>query len=1582
MPIPPPPPGFRLEGTETIPPPPAGFKMVPTGEVVDGDTLRLPDDRTARLWGVDAYERDQQGRTKAGVTIPLGQQATESFDALVTPESILADSGLPRSYGRPVVSVETDGKDAGASLLTDGLGVMRPQYLGDDPVRLGDYVAAERGARLNRRGGHATNAPDPKTWRERRGIPEDANEAMFGWEPTPFAGLPPDVEKELLTVWLDLKSQPTDYIAVAKKYGLQVDPKDAAEKYADRDRDQRADPTIPYDMRAPVPVINPDDGTLGAVLRGGGDTVLFGLLEESGAMADTLGGTRGRENIWNSDRRFGDILANNLAQNNSIIDYDELNHPWARLGGQVGGALVLPYGAGARTPAQLARIGSLEGGAYAFGSTDGTLGDRLANVPLGAAGGAAAGYTLGQVMRGGKAAIDAVRSRRASSSPKVPNESPAPPAAITDDIPPPPEGYTVQPMAGGEDMPRIRDVIDVSGNARPLLNDPTDPEMLAASLRVRPDDILPRPVNEVGDLSDAQAIDAGRFETPAQIDEGRMLESRAFPSQRNPDVELRTRGPLDLVSWVRRQGGVVDAGGDLKAMGLGNGPRDLDFAQNDVKMGPLIDNEAGNNLDDLAQAAWEDGYFPDNFERPTINEFLDALGETYSGTARRFHPDDLDEVDAFYQQRDLNNAIGRSEEEGAPLTFDRSEPAGADDFEIPPLTAYDDWPAESLARVDNIALDKLDSPQEISRALKVTSDAQGGADAARRGSLSYDEIGALASDLGMTADDLLARRKGQAFSAEEALQARRILAKSGNELVNLARKLKRSGDDPGAEALANFRQAWLRHAAIQEQVSGMTAEAGRALQQFRMAADSREVPAIVLKGFLNSSGGPGRIQDAAEQIIDMAENPDRLNQFTQKAVKPRWWDKPVELWYNYLLSGPQTHAVNILSNTMTALAQIPEHAVAAGIGAGRRVVSREATDRVLFSEVGSRATGLLAGTKEGLRQFARTFRTGEPSDQSSKVEDLAQKAFPGPVGEVIRIPTRLLAAEDELFKAIARRMELHGLAVRQASKEGLTGDAAKQRAADLVLDPTDDLLQKSMEYGRYLTFTRPLRRDQGALSALGALASEGTQRVPIMKLFLPFTRTPTNLMKFAIERSPFAPAMKEWRAMVRKGGAERDIAIARAMVGSGIGATMAQLAAQGVITGSPPADEGKMRMLRADGWQPYSFRIGDKYYSYLRLDPFATTIGTAADLATMYGGMTERQLEHGATLLTASILSNLASKTWLSGVSDLMEALADPERNSNWLLKRLVGSVTVPTGVAQVARTMDPTFRETESYGDYIKSRIPGLSDNLPAKRDIWGEPITSEGGLGPDIISPIWQSTRQNDPVNNALLESGISIGPARRTIQVNNKDVRLTPEQYERYQVEAGKRAKATLGEYVASQEWANLSPGERRKKVKTLITNDRRAVTDWLFRNGEKPEAGNSKSIPAPPAGYRVEGESAGVNMYRDLQRDIPGIRFSSGYRSEDYQADMRRRGYTPATNSAHLNGSAFDLLPPPGKSMSWLKREVQGLYPNARLLNEGDHLHAEFPGYYGAPPIGNAKGAGIVNPYANIPPPPPGFELEGR
>ena len=223
---------------------------------------------------------------------------------------------------------------------------------------------------------------------------------------------------------------------------------------------------------------------------------------------------------------------------------------------------------------------------------------------------------------------------------------------------------------------------------------------------------------------------------------------------------------------------------------------------------------------------------------------------------------------------------------------------------------------------------------------------------------------------------------------------------------------------------------------------------------------------------LTVNSGLNDLKDAADALIDAVEmGPGKFNALAEQAAKPKFKDKVSELYINMLLSNPPTHIVNMVSNSLTAVAQIPEYATAALIGRGRKaVLGEKAAERITSSEVGARTFGLVQGTKEGMQLFAKALRTGEADDFVSKVEGDEFKSISGLKGEVARIPTRFLTAEDQLFKGIARRMELNAQAVRIANREGLEGEARQSRVAELIASPTDAMMERALDYGRYLTF--------------------------------------------------------------------------------------------------------------------------------------------------------------------------------------------------------------------------------------------------------------------------------------------------------------------------------------------------------------------------------------------------------------------------------------------------------------------------------------------------------------------------------
>lgn len=1025
------------------------------------------------------------------------------------------------------------------------------------------------------------------------------------------------------------------------------------------------------------------------------------------------------------------------------------------------------------------------------------------------------------------------------SRPAAPTPRPAV-AAQSADIP---EGFVLEgPEAPALPAPRSRDMLDVRGpqlppgfvyeqptqigRPYPMGQRPSADQIAQLARGVAPGDLLPIPSNEVGSMHEAASIGAGMYEPVKAPNERDALPPYTLPGQARP-----RRNPLDLASWLRAQGGVADTGGDLAHLGIDNRPRDMDFAKDEGFLGPLV-NPNGMPVDEAARAAWEAGYFPDHYDRPTPNDFLDALHETHrGGAARVFHPSDYEAIDNYNAARENRHLVEQAQAEGSPLVHDLSQPVNLDDLiaNSAPLSAFVDQPPARSGRVGNISLDKLDTNEAVGRLLTNIRAKFGGFDAARRGKMTHEETASLARQLNMTPDELMKRPAAQAMNAEQAHAMASLLAKSSDELVTLARKAQGGTD---AEKAA-FMQAVVRHAAIQEQVEGARAEAGRALSAMRMTASSKDVSGRIHKAIIDNAGGNDRVEQVARDILDIANttgDPGKVGKIAKAAATPSIGDKLSEVYINSLLSGPQTHAANFLSNSLTAALQIPEHAMAATLGA-----FRGGPDRVMPGEVQARVFGMLQGTREGLRQFARTSVTGDVPDHMAKVENAEQHAISGIKGSVIRTPTRMLSAADELFKGIARRSEINGMAYRQAKAEGLKGDAFKNRVAALSSNPTPEMEEQARKYARYVTFQTPL-------GPIGQSVSRVSQwkpmNVPVGKFIVPFVRTPANLIKFAAERSPAAPMLPDWRKDFLAGGARRDLAVSKAVLGSGMGLLFYQMAKDGKITGSGPADDNARALMQADGWQPYSIKVGDKWVSYARMDPLSTTMGVAADLATKGDQMTQAQRDHASVLVASSVIQNLSNKTWLSGVSDLVDAIEDRSGSKvGSYLRNEAASVAVPAILAQIARASDPQQRDTSTVGNAIKSRVPILSQQVPARLNVWGNPVPREGlPMGLSAVSPFNVSTPKGDPVTAQLLASGVHVNKPSPSIA----GVKLTPEQMRAYQMAIGKGAYPAVAGTVGGPDWAGMTNDQRQDAVSDALRQVREDARNSLGFNWQRAKA----------------------------------------------------------------------------------------------------------------------------------------------
>jgi hypothetical protein len=1232
------------------------------------------------------------------------------------------------------------------------------------------------------------------------------------------------------------------------------------------------------------------DGAGGAFTRGVADP--FNVLDELGAVADTVGLTEGRENVFNSERGFRDVLNANIDANRAILDADERDHWKARLGGQLLTSVVLPIGAGARTPAALARVGAIEGGAAGFGAGEGSPLARAPNALAGAAVGAVGGGTLGKLIEIGSPLVRGAfgRVRRGADpsdlSATVARESAFESAPVTNEAMqnagPTPAAKT-QPsggvlaasddaaaMASDIDVPtligpaaRERDYINVA-DLPPLppgfiMDEPTigklrragerlSAEEVAALARgVNPEDVQPNPSNLVTSPNELPS-------SLAEIEPPRLGRTPKKPVNVLAYVKSWTQEASAAKGMAVR----IDAE-DAIHKGV---PAELIYVnptvadrsklrlRNPSMFGTRYGSMTGEqqqlrSLDqlDLDPVAW--GY-DEAIEAGRLEpeDVADLLRRGLEGDASAVNRSDP----AFepwndYQER----AAQRAEFEGRfpeGAVEQRGEVISFDDLDAlePPVGAYDEAP-RLTGKIGNINLDRIENPQDVARLISQVQAKVGGFDEAKRGVVTNQETRALADELGLKPEDLLKRRQGQALNAEQ-LYATRVLVQKSREVVARLAKQAVGGSD---EQLALFRNAWMRHVALEEQVTAATAEVGRAMQQFKMLARSEDASGSAVKAYLQGGGGRETVEEAAQKLVDLMEDPAQASRFLRDGVKARTRDMINEFWINSLLSGPRTHVVNFTSNALVSLYSLPEQALTAAIG---KIAGT--TDRALIREVGRRAVGMVQGAREGLQLAKRALITGEPSDAVTKLEAASWEAIPGRLGKVVRTPTRLLTASDELFKAISRSAETHALAYRKAMRSGGTPEERLQKYRDLVAAPDGDLMKQADEAARYYTF-------QKTLGPGGRGIQQFANNVPLAKFVIPFIRTPINILKFAAERSVFAPGLKEVREAMRAGGNRRNEAIARMTMGSGLSAFAVMAALDGTISGGGPSNPRESAALKNSGWQPYSVKIGDQWVSYQRFEPISLLAGIAADFVDVGRYASSRELEEMAAALSTGVAKNLTSKTWLSGLSDFMEVLSDPERYGKQWAVRMAGSLAVPAISAHAAGSLDPNLREVRTMLDSIKNRVPVLSQGLPVRRNVWGDPVKRGDAIGPDYISPIYASETDPSPLLREVARLRAPLAMPSRAWRSNGVRLRLTSEQYDTYVQLAGKPARQYLEQFISTPEWRSMDDDAKREFLKDTMEEFRGGARQDLRErfpelSGEAAGAPGT-ALPTLPPGFEL-------------------------------------------------------------------------------------------------------------------------------
>lgn len=518
------------------------------------------------------------------------------------------------------------------------------------------------------------------------------------------------------------------------------------------------------------------------------------------------------------------------------------------------------------------------------------------------------------------------------------------------------------------------------------------------------------------------------------------------------------------------------------------------------------------------------------------------------------------------------------------------------------------------------------------------------------------------------------------------------------------------------------------------------------------------------------------------------------------------------------LTSPITHLVNTVSNALTFVERGAERYAKAGVQLAQgKPQEAAATAKYAFG------TGM--GLRSGLRKFA-TMLTEDAPEYGLKAEMTgAAKVSKTPKALRVANPFRWLSAADGFWKAIIQDGELHTKAYAAAKADGLTGKALSEKITQLVNNApsqwSDDAAKVAQEY----TFQMEPDKFLKAVSKM--------RNIPGGRLVIPFIQTPYNIVKFQAQRSALGLLSRRNIGDIAKGGDAAAEGIARLAVGTGLSMGAWQLAQHGQVTGMYPTDVGERAVWESEGRKPYSIKIGNKWFAYNRFQPVGLYLTQAAAL--------DSAVKAGDKEGAGAVFSKMIAYTgkaindlpFVSGMAGIINAIEDPEHYAE---KALSSTVTgfIPNVLRDVRQQVDSTQREAKGVVQSAKNMVPGLSQKLQPKIDVFGR--TKQYDADRLARASKVLSTIRETPETKLLRDTGYPVaelGTASRTLSMTKgktkSQYKLSDSEFTQYKIDAGEAVLSAIKDIKKTPGWNEMDTDKKASILSKKIGDKKEAVRE---------------------------------------------------------------------------------------------------------------------------------------------------------
>lgn len=687
---------------------------------------------------------------------------------------------------------------------------------------------------------------------------------------------------------------------------------------------------------------------------------------------------------------------------------------------------------------------------------------------------------------------------------------------------------------------------------------------------------------------------------------------------------------------------------------------------------------------------------------------------------------------------------------------------------------------------------------------------------------------------------------------------RSLMTTSSDKTVELAEKIAAGDHTP--QLLLEYQNSIATYNVLSKYAKGQATEIARALNSQKMVAKAMKIDSLRgMDDAVESSsmgGGEQSIIKSAKNVTARAKKHGN-NKAVADGTGFNWLHDPVrvavEYWKNNILSGWETHAVNITSvavaNTWDNFVIRP---VAAGIGSFRQGVHEAVTgapaknfDRVYASEILGTIAGSTAGIRGSLDIMTRTLMTGESAFGAGKAEyggalhkfsrDMGLGKFGEAAADVQSMSFRLLRAEDDVMRGLAFSQQLYALAFRDGSMKGLSGEALLSHANKMIDDPPAEMYDAAADFATKVTFTNT--DTKGVIGQMAQHIRGMTGAIPALQFLVPFVNTPSNLLQYAVETSALAPISSKLWKEVQQGGAAKDVALAKMTTGVALTLGLWQLFEAGHVTGKGPEDFKAREMLEREGWKPYAIVSPDgNHYGIERLEPFSTSISMAVGYLNKakYAKTEEEALKwftHGVLAMSENTMDSI----WMKGINDFYKAFDSENQLKSWASNMASGMVPYSATLKSVKRVMDPVERKVSKDEfvndmDYqlsqrIKANTPYLSEYVRPAR-YWDGEVIEPGSKGfAYAVNPVKMGNfAKSDVANRELLKNGVfpkdpspifNMGPTKFSLL----ELDETGQLYDTYIKHVGLGRRLMVEKIIDKGGYGSLSEGPNGYKWRLL-------------------------------------------------------------------------------------------------------------------------------------------------------------------